>query len=64
MVLVGLRAPEMVRIAMLSCVSVQCSRENERRYYFVTYISNTVQWIRGGKVGAFSCNPRSSSEQN
>ena len=22
---------------------------------------NKVQWIRGGKVGAVSCNPRSSS---
>ena len=41
------------------CTSVQCSRGKILVRYLPT--RNKVQWIKGGKVGAVSCNPRSSS---
>ena len=31
---------------------------HERRYLFVTCTRDKVQWIRGGNVGAVSCNRR------
>ena len=55
----GIKITQGCLMAERLCTSVQCSRGKILVRYLPT--RNKVQWIRGGKVGAVSCNPRSSS---